>query len=213
MFSNRRLWSRQGIDARSRRGIPRVDDDPAAHLPLEDLLGEGRHAEIGLESRGNGGWVTPGLDGTHDVGKPPRQYWLTAASFKAFEIDEWTARLPGAVAGFLTLAIVAYVGCVIASPAAGLYAALALAGSLWLFGISHLVTLDALLTFWLTLALGAFVLAQYARASPVVQRRWMLLAWAASAGGVLTKGLVALLIPFYALVLYTVATRGLSPRK
>lgn len=174
---------------------------------------EGRYAEIAREMLVTGDWVTPRLDGIKYFEKPPLQYWLTAASFKAFEIDEWTARLPGAVAGFLTLAIVAYVGCVIASPAAGLYAALALAGSLWLFGISHLVTLDALLTFWLTLALGAFVLAQYARASPVAERCWMLLAWAASAGGVLTKGLVALLIPFCALVIYTVATRDRAPWK
>ena len=49
-------------------------------------------------------------------------------------------------------------------PRPALYAAVALAGSLWQFGISHLVTLDALLTFWLTLTLCAFLLAQHARA-------------------------------------------------
>ena len=73
------------------------------------------------------------------------------------------------------------------------------------------MTLDALLTFWLTLSLGAFLLAQHARASPILQRRWMLLAWAATAGGVLTKGLVALLIPFCALVVYSLVTRDRAP--
>lgn len=172
---------------------------------------EGRYAEIAREMLVSGDWVTPRLDGLKYFEKPPLQYWLTAASFKAFEIDEWTARLPGAIAGFLTFAIVAYVGTVIASPGAGRYAAIALAGSLWLFGISHLVTLDALLTFWLTLSLGAFLLAQHAGTAPIRQRRWMLLAWVATAGGVLTKGLVALLIPFCSLAVYSLATRDRAP--
>jgi 4-amino-4-deoxy-L-arabinose transferase-like glycosyltransferase len=171
---------------------------------------EGRYAEIAREMVVTGDWVTPRLDGLKYFEKPPLQYWLTAMSFKAFELDEWTARLPSALAGFLTVAIVAYVGAVIASPAAGAYAALVLAGCVWPFGISHMVTLDALLTFWLTLSLGAFLLAQHPGASPSVQRRWMLLAWAAAAGGMLTKGLVALLIPFCALVIYSLFARDRS---
>src|SRR6476660_8752128 len=125
---------------------------------------EGRYAEIAREMAVTGDWVTPRLDGLKYFEKPPLQYWLTAASFKAFELDEWTARLPGALAGFLTLAIVGYVGSVLASKAVGAYAATALAGCVWPFGIAHMVTLDALLTFWLALALGAFLLAQHWRA-------------------------------------------------
>jgi 4-amino-4-deoxy-L-arabinose transferase-like glycosyltransferase len=174
---------------------------------------EGRYAEIAREMLVSGDWVTPRLDGLKYFEKPPLQYWLTAVSFKAFDLDEWTARLPGALAGFLTLAVIAYVGSIVATPAAGRYAAIALAGSIWPFGIAHLVTLDALLTFWLTLSLGAFLLAQHARASPALQWRWMLLAWAAAAGGVLTKGLVALLIPFCSLVAYSVVTRDRAPWK
>src|SRR5690242_5707318 len=108
---------------------------------------EGRYAEIAREMVVSGDWVTPRLNGLKYFEKPPMQYWLTAASFRALEVDEWTARLPGALGGFLTLAIVAYVGSVIASPAVGAYAGLALAGSIWPFGIAHMVTLDALLTF------------------------------------------------------------------
>ena len=113
---------------------------------------EGRYAEIAREMVASGDWVTPRLNGLKYFEKPPLQYWLTAASFKAFELDEWTARLPGALAGFLTLGIVGYVGSIIASKAVGAYAALALAGCVWPFGIAHMVTLDALLTFWLDLA-------------------------------------------------------------
>ena len=174
---------------------------------------EGRYAEIAREMLATGDFVTPRLDGVKYFEKPPLQYWLTALSFKAFELDEWTARLPGAIAGFATVIAVACTGAAIGSPAAGLYAGLALASSLWPFGISHLVTLDALLTFWLALALCAFLRAQHAHASPAIARAWMLLAYAATAGGVLTKGLVALLIPFATLVVYSIVTRDRTPWK
>jgi 4-amino-4-deoxy-L-arabinose transferase-like glycosyltransferase len=172
---------------------------------------EGRYAEIAREMVASGDWVTPHLDGLKYFEKPPLQYWLTAASFEAFQQDEWTARLPGAIAGFATLVVVVVTGAAIATPAAGLYAGFALAGSVWLFGISHLVTLDALLTFWLTLSLCAFLRARRAYAAKADDRRWMLLAYAAAAGGVMTKGLVALLIPFATLVLYSLATRDRVP--
>lgn len=174
---------------------------------------EGRYAEIAREMAVTGDFVTPRLDGLEYFEKPPLQYWLTALSFKAFEVDEWTVRLPGAVAGFATVVAVACTGAVIVSPVAGLYAGLVLAGSLWPFGISHLVTLDALLMFWLALALCAFLRAQHARGSPGTARGWMLLAYAATAGGVLTKGLVALLIPFATLVVYSVVMRDRAPWK
>ena len=186
-----------------------------ANLGTRALLhpDEGRYAEIAREMAATGDWVTPRLDGLKYFEKPPLQYWLTALSFEAFGVDEWTARLPGALAGFLTVGVVAFVGSVVASPVAGLYGAAALAGSVWLFALAHIVTLDALLTFWLTLARGAFLLARHASGSPPLERRWMLIAWAAAAGGVLTKGLVALLIPFCTLVAYTLATRDRSPWK
>jgi 4-amino-4-deoxy-L-arabinose transferase-like glycosyltransferase len=172
---------------------------------------EGRYAEIAREMVASGDWVTPRLNGIKYFEKPPLQYWLTAAAFRAFELDEWTARLPGALAGFLTILIVGYVGSIVASKTAGAYAALALAGCVWPFGIAHLVTLDALLTFWLTAALGAFLLAQHWRADATRSRRWMLVAWAATAGGMMTKGLVALVIPFATLVIHTLLTRDRTP--
>ena len=172
---------------------------------------EGRYAEIAREMVASGDWVTPRLNGIKYFEKPPLQYWLTAASFEALELDEWTARLPGALAGFLTILVVAYAGAIVASPAVGAYAATALVGCVWPFGISHMVTLDALLTFWLALALGAFLVAQHHRADARRQRAWMLVAWAATAGGVMTKGLVALVIPFCTLAIHTLVTGDRRP--
>ncbi len=62
-----------------------------------------------------------------------------------------------------------------------------------------MLTLDMSLTFYMTLSLAAFLLAQRSAQS----RGWMLLAWAAAGCGVLTKGLVAAAIPAAVLILYS----------
>jgi len=171
---------------------------------------EGRYAEIAREMQETGDWVTPRLNGLKYFEKPPLQYWLTAASYQAFELDEWTSRLPVALAGWLAVLVVGYAGSRIASPAAGAYAAVVLAGMVWHFGIAHIVTLDALLSFWLAAALCGFLLAQHAAAAPFERRAFMLAAWAAIAGAVLTKGLIGLVIPAGSLVFYTLLTRDMA---
>jgi 4-amino-4-deoxy-L-arabinose transferase-like glycosyltransferase len=67
------------------------------------------------------------------------------------------------------------------------------------------------LSFWLAVALCAFLLAQRPALSAAAQRNWMLLAYAATAGATLTKGLVALVIPGATLVLYSLVTRDVGP--
>jgi 4-amino-4-deoxy-L-arabinose transferase-like glycosyltransferase len=171
---------------------------------------EGRYAEIAREMLVTGDWVTPRLNGLKYFEKPPLQYWLTAASYQAFELDEWTARLPVTVAGWLAIFVVGYAGARIASAAAGAYAAVVLAGLVWHFGIAHIITLDAMLSFWLTVALAAFLVAQRAAAAPHERRAFMLVAWAAMAGAVLTKGLIGVLIPGATLVVYTLANRDFA---
>jgi len=63
------------------------------------------------------------------------------------------------------------------------------------------------LTFYITLSLVAFLLAQRAAEG----RPWMLLAWAATGLGVLTKGLVAAAIPGAVLILYSLYSRDAAP--
>lgn len=174
---------------------------------------EGRYAEIAREMVTTGNWVTPRVNGIKYFEKPALQYWLTAASFEAFGISEWTARLPTALAGFLTVIAIGWAGAVLASPAVGVYSAAVLASCLWHFGMSHILTLDALLSFCLALALVGFLLAQRADATPRERERMMLLAYVATAAGILTKGVVALAIPGTTLLLYSLATRDFAPWK
>ena len=172
---------------------------------------EGRYAEIAREMAATGDWVTPRLNGLKYFEKPPLQYWATAAVFDAFGAREWTARLVPALAGLLGVGIVGWTAARLDGPVTGVYAALTLAASLWHFARSQVLPLDAVLSFFLGAALCAFLLAQRDALSRVSQRHWMLLAYAAAAGATLTKGLVGLVIPGGALVLYTAITRDTGP--
>ena len=172
---------------------------------------EGRYAEIAREMTVTGDWVTPRLNGIKYFEKPPLQYWLTAATFDAFGVSDASARLSTAIAGLLTVLVVGATGAAIATPSAGLLAGAVLASSVWHFGIAHILTLDAMLSFWLAVALCAFLLAQRPSITRRARAGWMLAAWAAAALGVLTKGPVALAIPACALIVYSLATRDFGP--
>src|SRR5262244_3890039 len=90
---------------------------------------EGRYAEIPREMVATGDWVTPRLDGIKYFEKPALQYWITAAAYQAFGVREWAARLWPALAGFLGVMFIAYVGLRLGGVALGLYSAAALGGS------------------------------------------------------------------------------------
>jgi 4-amino-4-deoxy-L-arabinose transferase-like glycosyltransferase len=166
---------------------------------------EGRYAEIAREMLVSGDWITPRLNGLKYFEKPPLQYWATAVSFALFGEDEWTARLWTAVSGFLGLLFVVFAGNRVGPPGAGSIAGLVLASSCAYFLSSQYLTLDMGLTFFMSAALLAFLLAH--QGAPPVKRGWMLLAWSAMAGAVLTKGLVGIVLPGMVLAVYVLMQR------
>ena len=183
----------------------------ALDLRLLQHPDEGRYAEIAREMAASGDWVTPRLNDLKYFEKPPLQYWLGAAAFDAFGVNEWTARLPSAIAGFLAVLAVGFTAARLASPDAGAFAALVLGGTVWHAGIAHFLSVDSVLSFSMTLALCAFLLAQQPQISRGAQRNWMLAAFAGAALATLAKGLIAVAIPGAALVLYTLVTRDIGP--
>jgi 4-amino-4-deoxy-L-arabinose transferase-like glycosyltransferase len=209
----------------------------ALDLRLLQHPDEGRYGEIAREMAAGKDWVTPRLNDLKYFEKPPLQYWLGAAAFDLLGVNEWTARLPSAVAGFLAVIAVGFTAARLASPDAGAFAALVLAGTVWHAGIAHFLSVDSVLSFCMTLALCAFLLAQRPQIGGVdepprsptlaaaergavrapgrpfarTQRNWMLVAYAAAALATLAKGLVAIAIPGAALILYTLVTRDAGP--
>ncbi len=199
-------------------------------LPTRPLFNpdEGRYAEIPREMLVSHDWVIPHLDGLAYIEKPPLQYWATALSMGLFGPTAFAARLYTALSALAGIGVVAWLARRLWSPAVGLRAGAILA-SLTLYAVlGQLLTLDMSLTLYMTIALAGFLAAQPRAGAPgggepssarpgarpelqSVSRAPMLVAWAATAAGVLTKGLVAAVIPAAVLILYTLLTRDRGP--
>ena len=66
---------------------------------------EGHFAMVGREMVWRDDWVTPHLNGSPYLNKPPLLYWLIASSTKIFGYCEFAARLPVGLVGWLGIVI------------------------------------------------------------------------------------------------------------
>ena len=182
-------------------------------LAGRDLAGtdEGRYSEISREMAQTGDYVTPRLNGLKYFEKPALQYWVTALSFKAFGESEFVARLWPGLFGFLSVLAVGFAARRLWGAQAGHYAAVTTVGMVWMQGVSHVITVDMAVSFFLTVALCGFLLAQDDRTPESERRPWMLLVWAAMAAATLSKGLIGMVIPGAALVFYSLCFRDWKP--
>ncbi len=178
-------------------------------LSFRDLAGtdEGRYSEIAREMAQSGDFVTPRLNDLKYFEKPALQYWATAAAFKAFGESEFVARLWPGLCGFLAALMVWYTGRRLWGATAGLYAGLTTVSMVWMMGLSHVVTVDMSVSFFLAVVLCGFLIAQDDNTSVSSCRRWMFVVWAAMAGAMLSKGLIGIVIPGAAMVLYSLIYR------
>ncbi len=168
---------------------------------------EARYAEISREMVATGDWLTPRLNDLKYFEKPPLQYWATAVAYKVFGLSEGPARLWTALTGFLGILLTYFAGRQLFGRQQGFFAAAVLASSLWYGVLGHINTLDMGLTFFLTLGVFSLLLAQREGATAKQQRNWMLIAWAGMALAAMSKGLIGIVLPGAALVLYTLIHR------
>jgi 4-amino-4-deoxy-L-arabinose transferase-like glycosyltransferase len=180
-----------------------------ANLEYRTLIkpDEGRYAEIPREMVVSGDWITPRLNDLKYFEKPPLQYWATATAYTLFGEHQWTSRLWTGLTGFAGIVLVWFAGLRLFGREAAGYAALLLSSSLLYALMGHINTLDMGVTFFLTLSIVALLIAQQADHG---SRNWMLVAWAAIALAVLSKGLMGLILPGTALFTYAVAQRDFS---
>ncbi len=164
---------------------------------------EGRYAEIPREMIATGDWVTPRLNGFAYLQKPPLQYWATAAAYEAFGTAEWTARLWTAVTGLLAVLATWFAGGRLLGKRAGEFGVLALLASPYFVVMSGINTLDMGVSLFLSGAVFAYLLSRQA-ATRAAEAGWMLVAWAAMALAVMSKGLIGVVLPFATLVGYAV---------
>lgn len=194
-------------------------------LGYRDLIDpdEGRYAEIAREMLNSGNWITPRLNGFKYFEKPPLQYWGSAISMALLGETNAAARVWCSGLGFIGALWVGFVGSRLYGHSAGYFAFLFLISTVLYVGLGHANSLDMGVSVLLIFAIGALALAQSVRHLPTPirqaqdglrpssgqaqERNWMLLAWAALAGATLSKGLIGLVLPGGALVLYTLWQR------
>jgi 4-amino-4-deoxy-L-arabinose transferase-like glycosyltransferase len=173
---------------------------------------EGRYAEIPREMVASGDWTTPRLNDIKYFEKPPLQYWATAAAYEVFGEHQWTSRLWAGLTGFAGIFLVWFAGLRLFGREAAAYSAMLLGSSLLYVLIGHINTLDMGVTFFISLGIFAFLIAQE-ESDTKRQRNWMLLAWSGMALAVLSKGLMGLILPGTAIFIYCIGQRDFSVLK
>jgi len=170
--------------------------------PLMDTT-EARYAEIARKMVELGDWVTPWYEyGVPFWGKPPLSFWLTAASFKLFGVNELAARLPHFLAA-LAVAWLVWSWSARRSGREAFFAMALLAGSVLYVVAAGAVTTDMALALGTTLAMRGFWLGLHGAEAERRRERWLL--FLGLAVGLLAKGPVALLLVGVPVALWTLA--------
>jgi len=164
-------------------------------------------AQIARNMIESGDWVTCRLDGVAYLEKAPAVYWAMAASYAVFGVHDWAARIPVALAAILLCWVVARFAVWAFSPEAGMFAGVVLATCAGLFLFTRILIPDVMLTLAITLAIWSFLRTlDEAESRP---RLWACVLPASLAGAVLLKGLIGVLFPAGAAILYLLWTRQL----
>jgi 4-amino-4-deoxy-L-arabinose transferase-like glycosyltransferase len=154
---------------------------------------EAFYAESAHEMVVSGDWITPHYNFEPRFQKPILYYWLTAAAYTVAGETETAARWWAAMAGLGLVLVTAACGRRWYDEATGLLAGTIVATSFGYFSIGRMALPDLPLTFCITLAVWAGLVATLEQErSP---RRYVLLAALGLGLGFITKGPVGLIIP------------------
>lgn len=169
---------------------------------------EARYAEIGRKMAETGDWITPQIDyGIPFWGKPPLSTWLTAASFKAFSINEFSARL----SSLIPILIASYLVYLLAKNRGINYALLStmiLITTMGFFVSSGAVMTDPALVLGTTLSMAGFWQAYRGDSNTV--RHWGYLFFVGLAIGLLAKGPIGVVLVFLPLIIWIIWQRNLA---
>jgi len=185
-----------------------------SHLGAVSFLDpdEGMYGSIAREMLEEGDWITPHFNGVRYLAKPPLQFWLSALTIAAFGPSEWSVRLWSALPAFGVVLLIWRMGANLYGQSAGLIAGIVFATSVGTFVYTRVTMPDFLLIFALTLTMFGFIRCQ----ALSVERQWpsdgvshhysttfySMIFWLGMALGVLSKGLLGVILPMIIIGLY-----------
>ncbi len=162
---------------------------------------EGRYAEVAREMVQSGDWVTPRLDGTLFLNKPPLAFWLAAFVYQVAGPSEW-ARLASVFAAVVAILAVCRIGALLWDEATGLVAGVMMATMIGVALEARTLRPDMTMTATLAVALLCWL---HARRG---ERGWLVGLWAALGVGMLAKGFVPVVLAAMPIGVLTLAEEG-----
>lgn len=188
---------------------------------------EQRAAAEAIDTVEHNHWLVAEIQGRPRLEKPPLPRWSIAALMKfSGRRDEWMVRLPGAVAGALSVALIYAFGLRIRDRELALAASFVLCSTAFFVGEMRQASNDALLALFTTLGLYAAWRTLEPReepnrsndrdrgadrdSRPNAARYWGMVFYAALGLGFLTKGPIILLLAGVTLLPYLALHRRLS---
>ncbi len=156
--------------------------------PLADW-DEAIFAQVAREIVQSGDWLTLHWGYELYFNKPPLLLWLTACAYLLFEVTEFAARLPSALAGIGLVGVTYLTGKVVYDRWAGTLGGLILLASLQFVRFARFGTTDILLTLLIFTSLYAYLRAR--SGSP----HWWYLVWGGFGLACMVKSAGALVLP------------------
>lgn len=168
---------------------------------------EGRYVGVAWSMLTSGDWLVPRLDGLPYFHKPPLFYWITAASLSLFGHHEWAARIApllGAAAGTTALYLFARRWW---SQSVAKLTLVALVTQPLVFVGAQYANLDMLVAGCICATICAFAHAALLLAEGGDARRTIAVGYVFTALGLLSKGLIGIVLPGMVLVAWLLLQR------
>ena len=153
-------------------------------------LNEGRRALAIQEMVSSGNWLLPHLNGELYLTKPPLLYWLSSSLAFIWGVNEWTLRLPSALAAIAVLIMVYRYALQQSGKWAALFAVQLLIANLGFAMLGRRAEIEMLLT---ALCVGSLLSAlQYIQSQS--SKNWIILSYFLLALALMTKGPLVILL-------------------
>ncbi len=160
---------------------------------------ESRRAEISREMLETGNWIVPQLEGEAILTKPPLFYWAVALCSLKTGVNEFTARIPSAIAGMGTILFTFLLGSLLFNRKIGFWSALILMVANMFMGQARYAEMESMLTFFITGSIYFFFKGYY---EPSRAKIWFSLFFAMMGLGTMTKGPFAFTFPLIPIIAY-----------
>jgi 4-amino-4-deoxy-L-arabinose transferase-like glycosyltransferase len=155
-----------------------------------------------------GDWLTLHYNGQIIFDKPPLYYWLAAGLSLIFGLNEWVLRIWATLAGVLTVVTTYYLGKELYNERTGFFSGLISLTAFQFLIQSRIAELDIVLTLFMMLGLLLWL-----KWYKTEKRTFIILAYCPLALGMLIKGLLAVALPGFAVLLFLFFRKELNKIK